>query len=310
MKFAVLSMNPGIDRALYLPAPLQPGEMNRASRTVTSQGSKGANVAVMLTRLGCDVTYYSFNGGIYGEVCDRMLEREGVRAVYVPSACGIRVNTKVIDSEGGCTELNERGGPFSPAEAESLTEAFESSGADVFVLTGSLPSGVSPDYYAALIPRLKAKGAAVALDCDGAAFAKAVGTSPDVIKPNLYELRGLLKNTGTEPSGSPAGDAAAVCAKYGIGTVLLTMGADGSLLVSGGVSDFCPSAKVTLRGFAAAGDCFLSGYLCAVYERGMTQSEAHLFASSCGAAKVMLEGTYLPDAASVTALYTSRKASL
>ena len=301
-------MNPGIDRALYLPSPLAPGEMNRASRTVTSQGSKGANVAVMLTRLGCDVTYYSFNGGIYGDVCDRMLESEGVRAVYVPSSCGIRVNTKVIDSEGGCTELNERGGPFSASEIEALRDAFKGSGADVCVLTGSLPSGASPDFYAALIPVLKAGGAAVALDCDGKALAEAVRTSPDIIKPNLYELGGLLKNTGAVSSGSPAGDAEAVRKKYGISTVLLTMAGDGSLLVSEGIRDFCPPAKVTLKGFAAAGDCFLSGYLYAVFERGMSAEDAHLFASSCGAAKVMLEGTALPDPADVSALYNSRKA--
>ena len=46
-KFAVLSLNPGIDRALYLPAPLSEGSLNRAARSVTTQGSKGANVAII-----------------------------------------------------------------------------------------------------------------------------------------------------------------------------------------------------------------------------------------------------------------------
>ena len=36
-KFAVLSLNPGIDRALYLPAPLAEGGLNRAARSVTTQ---------------------------------------------------------------------------------------------------------------------------------------------------------------------------------------------------------------------------------------------------------------------------------
>ncbi len=63
MRFAVLSLNPGIDRVLYLEKKLDPGHMNRAVKSVTSQGSKGANAAIMLKRLGFDVTYYSFSGG-------------------------------------------------------------------------------------------------------------------------------------------------------------------------------------------------------------------------------------------------------
>ena len=65
-KFAVLSLNPGIDRALYLPTPMMEGSLNRAARSVTTQGSKSANVAIMLHRLGCDVEYYSFSGGEFG----------------------------------------------------------------------------------------------------------------------------------------------------------------------------------------------------------------------------------------------------
>ena len=67
-KFAVLSLNPGIDRALYLPSPMTAGSMNRAARSVTTQGSKGANVAIMLNRLGCDVEYYTFGGGEFGDL--------------------------------------------------------------------------------------------------------------------------------------------------------------------------------------------------------------------------------------------------
>ena len=47
MRFAVLTMNPGIDRVLYFREPMRPGKMNRAYRSVTSQGSKGANVAIL-----------------------------------------------------------------------------------------------------------------------------------------------------------------------------------------------------------------------------------------------------------------------
>ena len=113
-KFAVLSLNPGIDRALYLPSPMEAGSLNRAARSVTTQGSKGANVAIMLHRLGCDVEYYTFGGGEFGDLSNSFLTREGVKVNSVDTVCGVRMNTKVIDSECVCTELNERGGVFLP----------------------------------------------------------------------------------------------------------------------------------------------------------------------------------------------------
>jgi 1-phosphofructokinase len=309
MRFAVLSVNPGIDRTLYMPEPVRPDAVNRASRSITTQGSKGANAAVMLRRLGCDVTYYSFGGGVYGDVCGSILAAEDLDCVYVPSACGIRVNTKVISPDGRCTELNERGGPFSAAETGALCAAFLSSGADVCVLTGSLPAGTDPGFYAALIPRLRASGAAVVLDCDGPALAAGIAESPDVIKPNGRELRGLMEVCGLAPSGLPEDDAAAVRERFGVGTVLLTLGGTGSVLCADGICDFRPAARVPARGFAAAGDCFLAGYLCATYAMGLPASDAHLFASSCGAAKVSLEASLLPRAVDVIGLYNSRKAS-
>ena len=67
-KFAVLSLNPGIDRALYLPSPMEAGSLNRAARSVTTQGSKGANVAIMLHRLGNTAISASRGVGTHKEV--------------------------------------------------------------------------------------------------------------------------------------------------------------------------------------------------------------------------------------------------
>ncbi len=307
-KFAVLSLNPGIDRALYLPAPMAAGTMNRAARSVTTQGSKGANVAIMLHRLGCDVEYYTFGGGEFGELSNSFLTREGIKVHSVDTICGVRMNTKVIDSECVCTELNERGGVFLPAEVSALTEMFMSTDADVICLCGSIPQGVEKDVYKVFTEFGKSTGKRVVLDCDGEALVLGLEANPDIIKPNEYELENLGLSTGlfgkfsTDPEKrlEEVTEACVKVAKKYKTTVICTRGADGSVHVDpDGKVIFRESMKVRLLGFSGAGDTFLSGYIAARFDKGFTEEYALICATAAGASKVVLEGTELPEATDI-----------
>jgi len=318
MKFAVLSLNPGIDRVLYLGAPMDPGHMNRAVKSVTSQGSKGANVAIMLKRLGLDVTYYSFTGGLYGSLCEEILEKEGVDCRYVKAECGIRVNTKVIDSCGVCTELNEKGGPVKKEELDSLLEAFLKDPAETLFMCGSFPQGVEKDVYKSLTAVEKSRGRTVILDCDGPAMTQGIVSGPDVIKPNIDELIMLLDSVEMsedrpDKSGKDPDKTLAACGKladrFKVGRVLCTLGENGAVengIVTGGKGVYQPAFKTELKGFSGAGDCFLAGFGAAVYGFGMNDTDALRFASACGSAKVRLEGTRLPSKNEIQTIYGER----
>ena len=306
MKFAVLSLNPGIDRTLYLGEPMNPGHMNRAVRTVTSQGSKGANVSVVLHRLGFDVTYYSFTGGLYGKLCEDIIAADGLKTVYTEAACGIRVNTKVMAPGRMNTEFNEKGGPVTKAEFEALTESFLRDEAEVVYMCGSFPQGVEKTAYRDLVAVEKSLGRRVILDCDGDALLNGVQASPDVIKPNTDELIGLLRKAGLcetlpedpeQTEGFIAGACGKVAATYGIGTVLCTMGPKGALGIDGKTGDcfFSEAAPVELRGFSGAGDTFLAGFGAARYALRLDMPGSLRYASACAGEKIVLEGTALPD---------------
>jgi 1-phosphofructokinase family hexose kinase len=307
-KFAVLSLNPGIDRALYLPNPMTAGSLNRAARSVTTQGSKGANVAIMLHRLGCDVEYYTFGGGEFGDLSDSFLTREDIKVVSIPTICGVRLNTKVIDSECVCTELNERGGVFLPSEIAELTEAFMSTDADVICLCGSIPQGVEKDVYKVFCEFGRSTGKKVVLDCDGEALVLGLEASPDLIKPNEFELQRLGLSTGlfsefsTDPDERTKDitDACVKVAKRYSTTVICTRGADGSVHVNPkGEIITRESMKVRMLGFSGAGDTFLSGYIAARFDKGFTEEYSLICATAAGAMKVVLEGTELPEATDI-----------
>ena len=307
-KFAVLSLNPGIDRALYLPSPLAEGSLNRAARSVTTQGSKGANVAIMLHRLGCDVEYYTFGGGEFGDLANSFLTREGIKVHSVETLCGVRLNTKVIDSNCICTELNERGGVFLPSETAALTEKFLSTDANVICLCGSIPQGVEKDVYKVFTEFGKSTGKRVVLDCDGEALVLGLEANPDIIKPNEYELENLGISTGMFEKFSTdqeerLRDVTEACVKvakrYGT-TVICTRGAEGAVHANPkGEVIFRESMKVRLLGFSGAGDTFLSGYIAARFDKGFTEEYALICATAAGAAKVVLEGTELPEATDI-----------
>lgn len=192
MKISVMTLNPGVDRIAYLPSPARLGTLNRAERTVVSQGSKGANVAIMLRRLGHEPAYFTFSGGALGGLSESFTDREGVDGRFTAAACGVRMNVKIIDSDGVCTEFNECGGPVAPDELSKLVAAALDYRPDLVVINGSLPQGVPPDIYGRLVAKFNETGAYTVLDADGDAMRHGLAARPRLIKPNVRELCGIV----------------------------------------------------------------------------------------------------------------------
>src|SRR5690606_17132672 len=99
-------------------------------------------------------------------------------------------------SSGRLTELNETGPHVEQDTVDQAVEAVirgRKTGSYV-VVAGSLPPGVEPERYRAVIRRLKT-GGPVALDAGGPALAEGIKGRPDVVKPNVEELESLVGNS-------------------------------------------------------------------------------------------------------------------
>jgi 1-phosphofructokinase len=281
--------NPSLDRTYEVPA-LMRGEVLRATSDRMDPGGKGVNVSRAVAAAGRRTLAVLPLGGAPGALVAELLGAEGIEVAPVPVTGQTRSNIAVAEPDGALTKINATGPELSPAESEALLAAVRthSAGADWIACCGSLPRGLGPEWYAALVARAHEAGARIALDTSGPSLLAALRERPDVVKPNVEEL--------AEAVGRPlrtmgqALEAAEELRRLGARTVLASLGADGQLLVSGSGTYFGHARVEVVRSNVGAGDASLAGFLAA----GGEGPEALAAAVAHGAAAVQLPGSVMP----------------
>jgi 1-phosphofructokinase len=297
--------NPSVDRTYEIPA-LAPGEINRATRVHQEPSGKGVNVTRALTVNGVPSVAVFPCGGAEGEVLTALLVGERVPYRAVPIAGAVRMNISVTEPGGRATKINEPGAALSSAELELLTSTALAAAAptalaaagptalaaagpgDWIVCSGSLPPGAPPDYYVSVGRRAHDASLRFALDTSGTALDAGLGARPDVVKPNLDELAEVTGRAITNVSEAVAG-AGAILAR-GASRAVVSLGADGALLVSPDGAWHAMGSAARVRSTVGAGDALLSGFLAGGGAGEGALREAVLWAT----AAVGVEGSRVP----------------
>jgi 1-phosphofructokinase len=252
--------NPSLDRTIEVDELLR-GEVQRVRAVRVQPGGKGINVARALHRNGHDVRAVAPLGGDEGELFARLVEQAGVPFTPVEVSEAIRVNITLAEADGTTTKLNDRGPTLDPAARGRLLDATLGAAVEARWVAGcgSLPPGAGDDFYADLVSRARAADRRVAVDTSGPALTAVVDAGPDLIKPNHHELAELI---GDElKTFADVVDAARDVIGRGVGCVLVSLGGDGALLITGDAVWFGESAPVTVRSTVGAGDSLLAGFL-------------------------------------------------
>lgn len=255
-----LTPNPSIDHTVEIPV-LQRGEVQRTSTALVEAGGKGVNVARVLAKHGHRTTAI-LPAGSDAQRMIALLEPQKVTTVPVPIAGSIRTNIAVVEEDGTTTKLNEPGATLSAHELSAVLDAVQEHLAPRpawLVAAGSLPGGVSDDFYARVAALAVAVKVPVAIDTSGPALAGAIDAGATVIKPNLEELEEIL---GRELS--TVGDVAAAgrdLRAKGTKELLVSMGGHGALLITEAGSWWAGGPPLVPRSTVGAGDCTLSGYI-------------------------------------------------
>jgi ribokinase len=242
----------------------RPGETVLGGEFILAAGGKGANQAVAAARLGASVTFVARVGeDIFGDQAILNFEREGIDTSYVfrdrgsPSGVALiivdRAGENVISVAPGAN------GRLSREDVFQARAAIEQAQALLLQLEVPLDTVREAARVAseAGVRVILNPAPAQELDMD---LLRHVA----VLTPNETETERL---TGIRVSDEQSAlEAAALLHERGVESVIITMGAEGSFISSGGAHCKVPSRKITAVDTTAAGDAFNGALACALSE--------------------------------------------
>jgi fructose-1-phosphate kinase PfkB-like protein len=122
------------------------------------------------------------------------------------------------------------------------------------------------------------------VDASGALLRSAADARPFLVKPNREELEALLGDR-IDGVGAAAAAARRLCTR-GIGMVVVSLGAEGALLASGGRVCHAVAPPQPAGNTVGSGDCLLAGIAVGL-ARGLPLDEVLRLGVACGAANAM-----------------------
>lgn len=248
-----LTLNPALDLTVRL-ARLEAGEVNRSETVLTHAAGKGVNVAQVLADLGHQVSVGGFLGSANPQAFDALIARRGFGDAFVRVPGETRSNIKIAEQDGRVTDINAPGPLVSEPAQKQLLELLAVVGPefDAVVVAGSLPRGISPQWFQGLLEALKHLGLKVALDTSGEALRAGLNAGPWMVKPNTEELAEALGN---------AAAAISQLHRQGVEHVVVSDGAAGVSWYRPGAALHATPPKVAVASTVGAGDSLLAGML-------------------------------------------------
>lgn len=282
--------NPSVDCTIELDT-LRAGALNRIENKVITYSGKALNVAIGVARLGYDSFATGFMFDDNGKMFVHTLDDEKVKNTFVWSKGSARTNYKIVDKRSMMTEINDKGEPVSERKQAELLSIIEqlSKSAGVTVISGSLPAGISSEYYKKLANAVHPSSKRI-VDATGDNMLEALKAGVYMAKPNLEELQ---KVTGEEYS--TIDEMIGGCRKLinaGAENVMLSLGRKGAILTDGNSALFCKSASVAVNSTVGAGDGMVAA-AAVMIELGASREEILRCAVAAGTASVTTPGTNL-----------------
>jgi tagatose 6-phosphate kinase len=285
----VVTLNPAVD-VTYVVSGVDWAGVNRPVEVLTRPGGKGLNVAFTLRALGADVTVTGLAGGSTGAAIRAAVGAYDIKDVLTPIAGETRRTVTVVDSQRAQVAVfNEPGPTISAAELAAFETGYAAvlPGVEIVVLTGSLPPGADLGAYATLIDRAARAGIPAVLDAGGDVLRRGAAAGPAIVKPNLAELEDAAGRLLRDQAGRPDLLAVAAAARellaIGAQAVVVSLGSDGLLALSGDGCWHLDAADVAVSNPTGAGDAVVAGLALGLV-RGWTWPDRLRHAAALGAA--------------------------
>ena len=305
-RIITLTPNPTYDFAVDA-AKVEPNRKLRCSNPESHPGGGGLNVARAATRLGAETLAVFTAGGLYGAALKGLVAEELVpmRTIHVASETRIAFHVRDVATSDEY-RFNLPGAQMSPDERKAMLAALdeETGEGDYVVGSGSLPpmqgAGAQAKFWAEAARIAKSKGARFVLDSISGLEA-ALKEGVFLLRHNEHEYQSLAGRALQWP-GEIAAFAQKLASSGGAARVVITHGADGSVMATKDAAVFTPVFPVRAHSAVGAGDSFVAGLIVALM-RGWSDADALRYASACAAATRLSSGTSLFKKEDVERLY-------
>jgi 6-phosphofructokinase 2 len=301
-QIVTLTMNPALDITTSVDV-VRPTDKLRCAATRYDPGGGGINVAHIAHELGGSVLAVFPAGGTTGGLIARLLADEGVPFWQVPIAAATRESFTVNESSSGRQYRFVLPGPQLTLREqahclEQLRMAAKS--AEFVVASGSLPPGVTTDFYQRVADMCRHVGARLILDTSGGGL-RHVSSGVFLLKASVRELRECVGR----PLETEAEQLAAAHELVDSGraeVVLVSLGSKGALLATAHASQRFSAIPMPGGSGVGAGDAMVAAITVGL-SRGWPLVKSVRLGIAAGAAMLMTPGTATCDRADVEKLF-------
>lgn len=280
-----ITLNPAIDRLLYLNEKLERRKSNRITEVSYDIGGKGTHASYVMSKLGVKNLALGFAGSRNIDKFKQILSEKNMEHDFTiidgrtTRECYIMIEPEQVSA--GSIMLTEKGFHVEEADIKRLFERIKArvKAEDMVLIAGSLPTNFTIDNLRQLLRILKEIGCFIACDLSGEAIKLAVKMKVDFIKPNEFELKQL------KASHESLFDTVKRL-NQDIDYVVTSLGEKGSYYGYDRKIYRVIPPKVKEVNDTGAGDCFVGAFLAGLANQ-LSIEEIVKLASGCAASKVM-----------------------
>lgn len=285
-----VTLNAAIDKR-YVVENFQVGEVNRVKECTYTPGGKGLNVSKPASIAGAEVVATGFAGGHAGAYIEDSLKPFGIKSAFYHLEQESRSCINIWDSVNRVqTEFLEPGFTVAEEDFEGFVKQFKElvKDADVVAMSGSVPKGLDETAYPRLVKIAKEAGKPVILDTSGTLLTAGIKAQPTMIKPNIDEIR-MLTGSQCEKLEEII-EAAKKIHSSGVDVVAVSLGADGSIVVSDEGVYRAVVPKIDAVNTVGCGDSMIAGYALG-FSQKLSVAQTLKKASAISAAAALREET-------------------
>ncbi len=292
MNIITVTLNPAFDVHCSI-ANFAPYHENLAEITSRDAGGKGINISRALTSYGTKNLAFVVLGDENGDSFIRALNEENILFDSITVRGRIRENITCHTEGVPETRISFKG--FDINE-EILHRAYEMlipriDSDTVITFTGRVPEGLSMKSVKKFLQGFKEKGARLVIDSRSFSLDDLKELKPWLIKPNQEEISEYLGKD--VKSFDEITTAAKELHNEGIENVMISLGADGAMLVCDDGIFVAKPPKIDAISTIGAGDSSIAGFLAAA-GKGEDASSCLRYAVTFGSAACLTEGTNPP----------------